>query len=179
MPYCHKPCYSLLFGPELFGYGHHITSPSRKPGEVASDNNNGDFDGPDSNGLKCVFKTTNTSPAPIKLHHNLSADNAQQKRHSSGSIHSHSSDSSGYHSNSSSLNSEYSRLNPANGGVDKESVYNCVYQSNNRQEVPPVAGDVGKNSGGRKPLGLGSRMRYTTHKKIVNSTGMDIAQCAC
>ncbi|WAQ95599.1 hypothetical protein MAR_028289 [Mya arenaria] len=155
-PFCHKPCYSALFGPELFGYGSNVTSPSRKSNETTSDTNNSYLydDGAESNGKTCVYKTTNTSPGPIKFQRNYSEINASPnvfpKRHSSGNISGKPSDSNGYHNNNGILGK--SGLSVVNESSGKDSGLKLVYQSNQNDGKRPTAtvtrshSDVGLSS---------------------------------
>ncbi|XP_045212556.2 ras association domain-containing protein 4-like [Mercenaria mercenaria] len=134
MPYCHKPCYGALFGPQMFGYGSNVTSPAnfRKSGELPNGSQDTSFDSETPDGLKCIFKTSNTSPGPMKLQRNSIGDTpppppqkVYQKRNSAGSIDSYSS-SSGYSSNESTKS--VSELKPVSEN-NNDSGLKCVYQS--------------------------------------------------
>ncbi|KAL4239243.1 Ras association (RalGDS AF-6) domain member 4 [Mactra antiquata] len=146
MPYCHKPCYGALFGPQMFGYGSNVTSPAnfRKSGEVHEGSNDSSLD----DGMKLVFKSTNTSPSPIKgLRNNnntpehLKTSNLV-KRNSASVIDSYSSSSSGYSSNSSSGSSaDFKSI------VDSpESGLKCVYQSNPSKQSSRKSASVVRSS---------------------------------
>lgn len=53
MPYCHKPCYARLFGPQMMGYGSNVVSPAnfKRNGDGTLYNGEYDFD------LKQVFES--------------------------------------------------------------------------------------------------------------------------
>lgn len=128
----------------MFGYGSNVTSPAnfRKSADFGSQDKS--FDGETRDGLTCIFKTTNTSPGPLKLQHQL-ADltplKMYQKRNSAGSIDSYS-DSSGYSSNNSTKSS--SELEPVienSGDVGLK----CVYQSSGNK-VKTTAAPVIRSS---------------------------------
>ncbi|KAH3869238.1 hypothetical protein DPMN_032401, partial [Dreissena polymorpha] len=132
-PYCHKPCYAVHFGPDLFGYGSSTTSPSRKLLETNGAPSATQDDYQDS-GMKCIFKTTNTSPAPLKLNRNFGTTNIQtmvrgfeKNTHISDSD-SMSNRSSGYFSGSeNTVNSLM--LSPVSERPVKDSGLTCIYQS--------------------------------------------------
>lgn len=143
MPYCHKPCYGALFGPQMFGYGSNVTSPAnfRKSGELSNGSQDTSLNDETSDGLKCIFKTSNTSPGPMKLQRHSTGETPSpqrlfQKRNSAGSIDSYAS-SSGYSSNSgSSSSSELKTVHENSSDMGLK----CVYQSGRDQEkkVSPV-----------------------------------------
>jgi hypothetical protein len=116
----------------MFGYGSNVTSPAnfRKSGELSNGSQDTSFDGEPGEGLKCIFKTSNTSPGPMKLQRNSISDTPSpqklyNKRNSAGSIESYSS-SSGYSSNESTKSS--SELKPVSEN-NNDSGLKCVYQS--------------------------------------------------
>lgn len=53
LPYCHKPCYARLFGPQMMGYGSNVVSPAnfKRNGDGTLYNGEYDFD------LKQVFES--------------------------------------------------------------------------------------------------------------------------
>lgn len=164
-PYCHNPCYGALYGPKILGFGVTSAANFRKSGD-SSDSPDASFENDSTDGLKCIFKTTNTSPGPIKFLRNNSDDNTPprviQKRHSSGAIETQS-DSSGYSSNSGSSTG----LDVVSENSGLSSGLKCVYQSSGtstsrpRKPTAPVArshSDVGtfSTAGYKAP----SKIRY-------------------
>lgn len=135
----------------MFGYGSNVTSPAnfRKSGELQNDLPDASFDDDNQDGVKCIFKTTNTSPGPIKFQRN-SADNGTpprmfQKRHSNGGLENQS--DSGYNSNSGSSTG----LDVVSENSGASSGLKCVYQSSAnskpKRNSAPVArshSDAGK-----------------------------------
>lgn len=146
MPYCHKPCYGLLFGPQMLGFGSNVASPAnfRKPSETSNGVQGTSFDeNPD--GLKLIYKTTNTSPGPLKLTRNVrdneeSPESSFPKRHSAGYL-TALSDSSGYSSNDGSTELKLVSESSEDSGLK------CIYQSNPLHKTVSVTrsnSDVGK-----------------------------------
>ena len=96
------------------------------------------FENNNQDGVKCIFKTTNTSNGPIKFVRNNIEESTPpqkvfQKRHSSSGLETQSDSSSGYSSNSGSSTgldvvSENSGLN---------SGLKCVYQSSGAHTIRP------------------------------------------
>lgn len=82
-----------MFGPQILGYGSNISSPAnfRKPAEFITKPSNFKDE---QDGMKCIFRTTDTSPGPIRFQQKIENEDSQ-KRHSLGSIISFGS-SSGY-----------------------------------------------------------------------------------
>lgn len=86
IPYCHNPCYKALFGPQILGYGSNISSPAnfRKSTEYVSGSRDISIEDV-QDGMRCIFRTSDTSSGPIKFLHKPPNENSQ-KRHSIGSI---------------------------------------------------------------------------------------------
>lgn len=151
MPYCHKPCYGALFGPQMFGYGSNVTSPAnfRKSTDLQGDSPDASFEGDSQDGVTCIFKTTNTSPGPIKFQRNNNNDETSplakvfQKRHSSGGLETHS-DSSGYSSNAGSSNGL--DVVSENSGGNSGSGLTCVYQSNVNNKPKRASAPVSRSN---------------------------------
>lgn len=159
-PYCHKPCYGALFGPQMSGYGSNVYSPAnfRKSGDhMSPKNNNSSFD-QSSEGIKCIFKTTNTSLGPVQLQKNgspMSARNGMEKRRSLDN-----SDiaSSGYYSNSGSeSNSSLTSITESK----MDAGYNCVYQSDLDKPRRRPGGMVT-----RSHSDVGGRLVSPVHQKL-------------
>ena len=129
IPYCHNPCYKALFGPQILGYGSNISSPAnfRKSTEIiARDSNSIVAD--EQDGMKCIFRTKDTSPGSIRFHRKVSSE-SPQKRHSLGSIYSPKSSSSSESSDSgrSSMVESSSSLESVSERTDK--TLKCIYKS--------------------------------------------------
>ena len=63
LPYCHRPCYARLFGPQMMGYGSNVVSPAnfKRNGDGTLYNGEFEYD------LKQVFesgKMIHNSPPP-------------------------------------------------------------------------------------------------------------------
>ena len=130
IPYCHNPCYKALFGPQILGYGSNISSPAnfRKSTEfIASDSNNSSSEN-EQDGMRCIFRTTDTTPGPIKFQRKVSNE-SPQKRHSLDSIFS-AKTSSGYESGDSGRSSmveSSSSLESVSERTDRG--LKCIYES--------------------------------------------------
>lgn len=121
----------------MFGYGSNVTSPAnfRKSGEISNGSQDTSLND-ETDGLKCIFKTSNTSPGPMKLQRHSTGETPSpqrlfQKRNSAGSIDSLGS-SSGYSSNTGSSSS--SELRPVYENSSDMGL-KCVYQSGRDQET--------------------------------------------
>ncbi|XP_062587602.1 ras association domain-containing protein 2-like [Saccostrea cucullata] len=68
LPYCHKPCYAKLFGPQMMGYGSNVVSPAnfKRNGDGTLYNGEYDFD------LKEVFESGKMIHSNGSPQHNIS-----------------------------------------------------------------------------------------------------------
>lgn len=74
-PYCHKPCYAMLFGPQMMGYGSNVVSPANFKRNSDSTLYNGEYDFD----LKQVFESGEMIHSNGNSQHNGVLN---QKRHS-------------------------------------------------------------------------------------------------
>ena len=115
VPYCHKPCYSALFGPQILGYGSNVSSPANFRKSSDLEMNNKPEKSEDSEETTFFFTGANLSPLqsrdqkkePDKGMHLLKTSSSSSVNTQSGN-----SESSGYqsHSGNSSLSGSLTAL---------------------------------------------------------------------
>ena len=147
----------------MFGYGSNVTSPAnfRKSGELSNGSQDTSFDGEPSDGLKCIFKTSNTSPGPLKLKRNSIGDSPSplklhQQRNSAGNIETYTSTYSSFENVKSSSERKQSSENNNN--------LNCVYQSSENKPFRDSSSGASQSDAHFKPIS--KRSRYVSLNKI-------------
>lgn len=82
MPYCHKPCYAALFGPQMMGYGSNVVSPANFKRENGNRTlHNGDYNIDPT----MVFMSENSQSKPTnQIRHSANDEILKTRRNSSG-----------------------------------------------------------------------------------------------